>query len=163
MPWFNLACQLTYRCFIRPNELVCLKVSDVDLENGTVTIQSEHGKTGKKRLSILPYSIWDQMKELNLAATPGHFHVFSGLDYRPGLKRSCEHRIGRYFSKYIRPVLGFDNQLVFYSLKDTGITHFLQRGGSIGDAQYQAGHSKAAMTAQYIGTNKATIEALRQF
>ncbi len=162
MPWYHLACQLTYRCFIRPQELICLKVSDVDLQQGVVTIKSEHGKTGKKRQIILPYSLWDLTKELGLGSAPGHYHIFSSLDYRPGLKRSGENRLGRYFSSFVRPVLGFDTHLVFYSLKDTGITHFLQRGGSIGDAQYQAGHSKASMTAQYVGTNKATIEALRR-
>ncbi len=163
VPWYHLACQLAYRCFIRPKELVCLQVGDIDLEHGLVVVKPEHGKTGKKRQIILPYSLWDLFKTMGLAGFPPDHHVFSNANYSPGKKRSNQFRLGSYFSKFVRPALGFDTALVFYSLKDTGITHFLQQGGSIGDAQYQAGHSNASMTAQYIGTNKATIEALRSF
>ena len=162
-PWYHLAALLTYRCFIRPKELLGLRVGDVDTAQGFVHVRADNAKTGKTRRSVLPRDVWDRVRAIGLEDHPPGLYLFSGRRFIPGKTASGKGRLGEHFSKRIRPALGFDSRLVYYSLKDTGITHFLQAGGSIGDAQLQAGHSSSEMLSKYIGTNKESIQALRSF
>lgn len=50
-PDFLLACYLLYYCFIRPVEMTRLRISDINLAEGTITIPADASKTVRGRLS----------------------------------------------------------------------------------------------------------------
>jgi len=52
---YGLAARLQYGAGLRLNEVVSLRIKDIDLERGTVTVRQ--GKGGKDRMSILPKSL----------------------------------------------------------------------------------------------------------
>ncbi|WGU68560.1 site-specific integrase [Capnocytophaga canimorsus] len=51
---FYVFCMTTYYCFIRPAELKKLKVSDVDLQNGFITVSAEISKNRKTENVTIP-------------------------------------------------------------------------------------------------------------
>lgn len=58
---YGLAARLQYGAGLRLSEVMRLRVKDVDLERGTVTVRS--GKGDKDRMSVLPKSLAGRIKE----------------------------------------------------------------------------------------------------
>ncbi|NJM38900.1 MAG: integron integrase [Akkermansiaceae bacterium] len=52
---YGLAAKIQYGAGLRLSELIRLRIKDIDLERGTVTVRQ--GKGGKDRMSVLPRSI----------------------------------------------------------------------------------------------------------
>ena len=93
----------------------------------------------------------------------GDYYLFSGKDFVPGKEKIWSQRISDYWAKVVRPGCNFDEDVQFYSLKDTGITNMIASGIPVSFVQQQADHSSLAITSIYVGkTNKAS-EELRNF
>jgi len=58
---YVLAAKLQYGAGLRLSELVRLRIKDIDLERGTVTVRG--GKGDKDRTTVLPKSLLDEVKE----------------------------------------------------------------------------------------------------
>jgi integron integrase len=58
---YGLAARMQYGAGLRLSEVMRLRVQDVDLERGTVTVRQ--GKGGKDRMSVLPKSLVKEIKE----------------------------------------------------------------------------------------------------
>jgi len=58
---YKLAAQLQYGAGLRLSELVRLRIKDVDLERGTVTVRQ--GKGDKDRVTVLPKSLKEELTE----------------------------------------------------------------------------------------------------
>src|SRR5690606_34220920 len=56
---YALPARLQYGAGLRVSELVSLRVQDVDLERGTVTVRG--GKGGKDRMTVLPKSLREEL------------------------------------------------------------------------------------------------------
>lgn len=56
-PYFFLACELLYGCFIRPNELRHLKIEDVHLQHSKILVRGAFSKNGKDQYVTIPQSI----------------------------------------------------------------------------------------------------------
>ncbi|GIZ16657.1 hypothetical protein RCZ15_25940 [Capnocytophaga catalasegens] len=61
---FYIFCMTTYYCFIRPAELKKLKVGDVDLQNGFITISSEISKNRKTENVTIPNIFLEDLKNI---------------------------------------------------------------------------------------------------
>lgn len=55
---FLLACYMLYYCFIRPVEMVRLRIEDFNLKAGTITIPAECSKNKKKQTVIKKISFY---------------------------------------------------------------------------------------------------------
>lgn len=159
---YYLACLVVYRTWIRPGELMQLRVRDFELQRRRVRVPAQVAKAGRERFPVLPDDVLQPLAGHLQGARPSDF-AFGAVDLRPGSDPAPRHTLGERFRRRVRKSLGFDGRLVFYSLKDTGITHFLQAGGALGDAQYQAGHASPEQTVAYVGTNAETIRVLRSW
>ena len=58
---YGLAARMQYGAGLRLSEVMRLRVQDVDLERGTVTVRQ--GKGGKDRMSVLPRSLVKEIRE----------------------------------------------------------------------------------------------------
>lgn len=145
---FLLACYLLYYCFIRPVEMVRLRIEYFNLTAGTITIPAECSKNKKKQTVTVPKKVLMYALELGIFSEPIQYYIFSdGL--RPG-KNEINPKIFRDHWAKLRKPLGMRSEWKFYSLKDTGITEMLksQKVSTI-EVRDQARHSSLSITDIY--------------
>ena len=146
---------LCYCCFLRPKEIVSLKCNDIDLIKQVVHIRSEIAKNDNDSFRTIPDVIVPILRNLELSN--GGLYIFSGsgsdtpYEFSPGRTQVCSRKIAKYWDTYVRPACGFNQDLQFYSLKDSGVTKMLTEKIPINLVQKQADHSSVAMTAIYVG------------
>lgn len=146
---------LCYCCFLRPKEIVSLKCNDIDLIKQVVHIRSEIAKNDNDSFRTIPDVIVPILRNLELA--DGGLYLFSGsgsdtpYEFSPGKAQACSRKIAKYWDTHVRPACGFNQDLQFYSLKDSGVTKMLTEKIPINLVQKQADHSSVAMTAIYVG------------
>ncbi len=146
---------LCYCCFLRPKEIVSLKCNDIDLIKQVVHIRSEIAKNDNDSFRTIPDVIVPILRNLELSN--GGLYLFSGsgsdtpYEFSPGKTQVCSRKIAKYWDTHVRPACGFNQDLQFYSLKDSGVTKMLTEKIPINLVQKQADHSSVAMTAIYVG------------
>lgn len=146
--YFLLACYLLYYSFIRPVEMVRLKVENFNLKAGTITIPADCSKNKKKQTVTVPKKVLEYALELGIFSEPIQYFIFSdGL--RPG-RNEINPKIFRDHWGKLRKPLGLLKEWKFYSLKDTGITQMLKsKAVKTIEVRDQARHSSLAITDLY--------------
>ena len=145
---FLLACYLLYYCFIRPVEMTRLKIGDINLKAGTITIPAECSKNKKRQSVTVPKKVLKYALEIGIFSEPIQYFIFSdGL--RPG-RNEIDPKIFRDHWGKLRKPLGLRKEWKFYSLKDTGITEMLKshKVQTI-EVRDQARHSSLSITDIY--------------
>ncbi|MDR3351300.1 MAG: site-specific integrase [Prevotellaceae bacterium] len=157
-------CMMCYYCFLRPNEISYLKVSDVDLANQIILIRKEIAKNDKDSTRTIPDVMLPYIQPLQLNGNKEQY-LFSfdrQHQFVPGTKHANSREIARYWS-HLRKIIGIPKEVQFYSLKDTGITNMLADGVAANFVQGQADHSSLAITSIYAGTaTPASQEQIRK-
>lgn len=154
---FLLACLMEYYTYIRPNELYRVKVRFVNLAEQTVTIPAEISKNKKTAKVTLPRVVVDLMRELGVDRHRGDDFLFGkGLKCGPVLGNSKQ--FGRFWERHVACEGGIYPELekrdiVFYSLKNSGITDMLQRGVPSAVVRDQARHQDISTTEIYGRTS----------
>lgn len=145
---FLLACYLLYYCFIRPVEMVRLKIEDFNLKSGTITIPAECSKNKKRQTVTVPKKVLKYAIDLGIFAEPVQYFIFSD-HLMPGENEIDPKMFRDHWAKLRKP-LGLRKEWKFYSLKDTGITEMLRSNKvqSI-DVRDQARHSSLSITDIY--------------
>ena len=157
-PYFLLACQLLYNCFIRPVEMTRLKVGWVNVEAGTVSIPAEASKNRESMVVTLPKSVLYKMMDLGIFKSPSDDFLFS-KNLRPG-PQQIDTIIFRHHWNSLRSALGLRKEWQFYSLKDTGITEMLDKNIASITVRDQARHSSLAITEVYTRHQQRANEAV---
>jgi integrase len=138
------ACLIFY-CFIRPQELVRLKVSNINLVNRAVIIPGKASKNKKQEVVHIPDALMPILMKLDLNY-PGNFFVFAKNQQR-GIKEYAPTRIAEAWREFADHY-GIDKKI--YSLKHTGVGMALENGINIRDLQLQLRHSSLEMTQVYL-------------
>lgn len=149
--------QLCYRLFVRPKEILMLKVGNIDFGEGLVTIPASVAKNHRERVVAVPGEIMaylSTLKDLN----PRHY-VFSD-GYKPGTRLLTTRDTGRTWSR-MRDALGLPKSYQFYSLKDTGITEMLEQGVPAKYVKELADHHSLEMTERY--THKSNAKKILEY
>lgn len=155
---------LCYCCFIRPKEIALLKCSDIDLKNQVVHIRPEIAKNDNDSYRTIPNELMPVLRVLEYSHPDWYLfgqHPDAG-DFSPAPQKACSRKYAKWWDQHVRPDCGFDKDLQFYSLKDTGITNMLDEGIPINLVQQQADHSSVAMTAIYVGKKADASEKLKK-
>ena len=150
---FLLSCQMEYYTYIRPNELYRVKVKHLNFADQSVTIPSEISKNRKTAKVTLPTVVVELMQELGVDRHRGEDYLFGkGLKCGPVLGNAKQ--FGRFWDRHvvcddgIYPELG-KRGVVFYSLKNSGITDMLARGVPSSVVRDQARHQDLSTTEIY--------------
>lgn len=144
---YLLACYILYYCFIRPSEMVKLRLANISLSNQTIFVQDTISKNRKNGTITLPQKVIMLMLDLHTFDYPSHYFLFSE-GFRPGNKQVSEKIFRDWWLRHIRKKLGFPDSYKFYSLKDTGITNMLRQEDVL-SVRDQARHSSILMTDIY--------------
>lgn len=154
---FLLACMMEYYTYIRPNELYRVKVRFINLSEQTVTIPADISKNRKTAKVTLPTVVVDLMRELKVDRHRGDDYLF-GKGMKCGPKIGNERQFGRFWDRHVACDGGIypelkQRKVVFYSLKNSGITDMLARGVPSAVVRDQARHQDLSTTEIYGRTS----------
>lgn len=150
---------LFYSTGIRRDELVNIKVNDLDLDTGTIKIL---GKRNKERIIPIGCNVINEIRNHLLfrealtssSEKPNHFNTLfvtlKGLPVNPKLVYTIVH-------KYLS-LISSNNKLSPHVLRHTFATHMLDDGADINAIKEILGHSSLAATQVYTHN---TIEKLK--
>ena len=146
-PYMLLASYILYYCFIRPAEMVRLKLKNINLSKQTIFVEDTISKNRKDGVITLPTKVINLMLDLKIFDSPNDYYLFSD-NMRPGKVERSEKMFRDWWSRHIRKDLKLPVKYKFYSLKDTGITNML-RHYDVLSVRDQARHSSILMTDIY--------------
>jgi integrase len=163
-PNFLAIMLIEYYCLLRPNEILYLKISDIDLERRIIRVDEENAKNDNTSYRTIPDILNPFLENLLLSGDKDNY-VFSDdkhYNFAPGKHHMNPRKISKYWSK-LRDKFGFAMNYKFYSLKDTGIIDLLEAGVSPEDVRDQADHYDLSVTSVYARHIKPTgSEAIRK-
>lgn len=148
---FVCVMKLCYRLFIRPKEIMMLKIGDIDFKNGMLTISSKVAKNHHERVLGVPEEIMAYFN--TISGCDPSMYIFSEK-YKPGKVAKNARDIGRTWS-IMRKELKLPASYQFYSLKDTGITEMLEAGVPPKYVKELADHHSLEMTERYTHRSEA--------
>lgn len=158
-PQLWLAILFQYYCFIRPGELRQLKVADLDLQQGSVTIRNEISKNKRTQVVRIPDPFLKILSEKRVMdSSPSDFVIT--ISGKPGPNIVGKNYLRSHFNR-IRTILGLPRDHKFYSWKHTGA---LKAAGTIpiNDLKLQLRHKDLSTTDRYLRQMKVTdSEALK--
>lgn len=143
---------LAYGAGLRLSEVIDLQVRDINLYERTIHIRN--GKGDKRRFTILPDKLWNQLK-MYLQERQLMDYVFKS------------NRGGKLHSRTVQKV--FQNALkktdltipaTFHTLRHSFATHLLENGTDIRFIQELLGHSSLKTTQIYTHVTKRMIERI---
>jgi len=155
---FDVACQLTYYCFIRSTEMVNLKAYMIDLSKNSIFIPETISKNKKSSYITIPQQL-HQVLKIHLANCNLNDYIFSEK-FRPGKEKINIRKIQSAWD-ILRSDLGFESKYQFYSYKDTGITDLLMSGVPAIKVRDQARHYDIKITELYTSRNLGCDETIR--
>lgn len=158
---FLLACLMEYYCFIRPIEMVQLRVSFVDVRKRQLFVPGTISKNKRDYMVGLNDAVLGLMVELGVLSVPGDWFLF-GRNFRPSAVEADGRIFRDYFVK-VRRAMGWPLSLQFYSLKDAGIRDLANAEGIV-VARDQARHADIETTNRYLKQHALTAqEATKRF
>ena len=150
---FLLACMMEYYTYIRPNELYRVKVRLINFAEQSITVPAEISKNRKTAKVALPAVVVNLMLELGINQHKGDDYLF-GERMKCCSKMGNPRQFGRFWSRHVACKDGIYPELgkygvVFYSLKNSGITDMLERGIPSAVVRDQARHQDLSTTEIY--------------
>lgn len=159
---YLVICMLCYCCLMRPKEISMLKCSDIRLDSQMVLVRGEIAKNDNTSSRTIPDVMMQYVHRLDLSNPKLFlFGNHSHFDFSPGKTAVPERKIATFWNRCVREECGFPMEVMFYSLKDTGITNMAAAGVPVSFIQQQADHSSLAMTSIYCQRSGKATEELK--
>lgn len=150
-------CMSIYYAFIRKTELSKIKVANINLEKGYITVLASNAKNKKTENVTIPNALQPYLEKHLKNAKPTDY-LFSHDNFKAGPKKLTPKKISDQWAKF-RKQYNIPLQYQFYSLKDTGITDLLNSGIPAIKVRDQARHHDLKITESYTQRN-ATFDAI---
>jgi integrase/recombinase XerC len=145
--------EVFYSTGMRIDELVRLRMNDIDFAAGTVRVM---GKGGRERLGVLGRPALEALRAYRNALPPGLEPpaVFAGPRGTPLSARGIQLLLKSYLA-----YCGLDPRITPHKLRHTFATHLLNHGADLRSVQELLGHASLSTTQIYTAV---TAERLRQ-
>ena len=161
-----LAVSLCYYCAIRPAELRRLKIEDIILDKGIITMQGSQTKNKENAIITIPLILLPFLLSLHLDDYPEHYFVFGSRSLRPGAKRCGRDTISKRHKKALQELhkLNFIEDIEgksFYSWKDTAAKDLINQDINILELKQHFRHKKISTTQKYMQENLGVISKIR--
>lgn len=142
---------LTLDTGIRPNEMCCLEISDLDLEHAELKIRPSISKTRVARVLPLSYQTVEILRNLILIRKENwNNHIFLSIDGNKFSIDAWETRLKKYSKK-----IGY--KFTPYDLRHTFAIMYLKNGGNAFALQKLLGHTDLTMTKRYVNFVQSDI------
>ena len=146
-PNYLIICKLVYNTLLRPKEIRMLRISDVLLEQKTVRVRSEVAKNQKERIVPLTQELVDDFMRIGVDKAMADHYLFSEK-LCPGKNKISDAYMRKYWDK-MRKRLKLSENMVLYSLRDSGMTDMIKNGIDPLSVQQLADHHSLEMTTIY--------------
>lgn len=140
-----------YYGFMRPIELVRLKVKHIDLKNRIILTRAGMTKNRKQMPVVITSQLLPVIESMKLEQYPGEWYVFS-RDLRPGDKQIWRNRVSELHTEVLRELEMYNGELTMYSWKHTGNCNAYRAGVDIKSLQMQNRHHNLEMTEKYLSS-----------
>jgi integrase len=149
-----LAISLCYYCALRPAEIRRLKVQDVDLKVGIITLDGTNTKNKNLARITMPNHLVAFCKEIGIKKHPAHYHLM-GYQLRPGLEPCGFNAIRRTHLKVLRELEKYKllvdiKNKSFYSWKDTAARDMIEEGVNAAALMRHFRHASLETTQKYL-------------
>lgn len=148
-PQLYFACMIEYYCFIRPGkELRLLKVGDINLKDGLITVRQENAKNKTKQIVTMPEQLINICIEFGIDRADKSLFVFGKhkmFNSRPWSVNMLAYRFNK-----CRDALNLTKGYKFYSWKHTGASRLHMSGISMRELMDQLRHTKLEATQHYL-------------
>jgi site-specific recombinase XerD len=142
---FLIVLKLVYSALIRPKEITCLMVGDVDFENKTVCVNGSVSKNHNTRYIALTDEI---LNDLGYIKDCKKDMFLCSQTMMPGYTQAHRSKYQKLWDK-LRLKLKLENTMQMYSLRDSGITDMLKAGIDPLTVKQHADHHSLEMTSIY--------------
>jgi integrase len=138
-----------YYTFIRPVELLRIKIKDID-EAGKVIIVRSHQSKNKRQMPVtIPEGLDPFLEEMNLKQYNPNFLLFAkGL--KPGQEVLSRKSVTDRHTKALKKCGVYDGEVTMYSWKHLGNCNAYKAGADIKALQLQNRHHSLEMTDKYL-------------
>jgi site-specific recombinase XerD len=143
--------QVAYGCGLRLNELLHLRVRDID--SARMVVHVRQGKGAKDRLVPLALRLLQELRAYWLGYRP-HTWLFPGQ--RPDGTLSAGNRQRR-FAALVRPV-GLSKRSSLHTLRHSYATHLLEAGVDVLTLKALLGHRSLNTTARYLHVSTQRLQ-----
>jgi len=144
-----LACMIQYYCFIRPGkELRLLRIGDIDLRQGVITVRQENAKNKLRQVVTMPQQLIDICYEYDIDKADKSLYIF-GKRKRFNIRAVSVNMLRWRFNKF-RDRLNLSKGYKFYSFKHTGASALHISGISMRELMDQLRHTNLDATQHYL-------------
>ena len=147
LAYHNL-CLFAFYCLVRRTEITKLKVENIVLKNSIIYITNNQSKNHRNFSITITNDLLPYLAH-HIRKAKSDDYIFSANGFLPGPEKLTPKKISDTWSNY-RKAIKFNKKYQWYSLKDTGITNFLQLGIPTIDVKNQARHYSIVQTEKYI-------------
>ncbi len=159
-------CLIQYCCHYRPTEIHKMRFRDVDLQQGLIYLDSGRTKDKDNRVATIPQSFRRFFDLDFFTRCPANYFIF-GEGWKPGTKKAAKQVAFRRHQKILQDLqregkLTDLTGLVYYSWKDTGMTHALEKVSLLAVPD-QAGHRNSQVTLRYRHKEEVNAEYQDKF
>ena len=149
----KLLLSLAYGAGLRVSEVVALKVQDLDFEELTIHIKQAKGQ--KDRISVMPESLVNDLKNLVAGKAKNDF-IFASERGGKLTTRTAQ----KVFENALQ-VSGIKKDATFHSLRHSFATHLLENGTDIRYVQELLGHQNIRTTQRYTQVTNPQLKNIK--
>jgi integrase len=144
---YLIVLKLIYNALIRPAEIRKLKIENLDLKKGLITVPAAVAKNKKQRIVTLTNDLIEDFKNMSLEQYPPAYYILGSL-LMPCKTMFNESYLRKYWS-IIRCELKLPKEMQQYSLRDTGMFDMIKNGMDDLSVMQHANHHSLEMTTIY--------------
>ena len=154
-PKHKLIIELTYGSGLRVSEIIKLKTSDLNLDQGIISVKC--GKRRKDRNTIIPKNLIEEIKLYLKSRKDSKPYLFPGLGENQHLSVRSVQKIVKHAAK----LAGINKRVYVHALRHSFATHLLESGVDIKNIAELLGHNRLDTTMIYLHTSTAHLKNIR--
>lgn len=150
-PMLWLCCQFLYYCYIRPGELRLLKIGDIDIERGVITVRGSISKNKKTEVVVIPKPFLAVLQQYKISQLETTLYVI-GTKHIGSKQPIGTNWIGARHRKVLK-TLGYEvgvHNYTFYGYKHTSVINAVLGGMPLVQLQRQLRHSSLEQMKNYM-------------
>lgn len=135
--------------FIRPIEVLRIKVGQVDSKKWRIVVHADQAKTSKARVLEIPVGLREIVSKMGLEKLPPEYFLFS-RGMQPGPVALSRNAVTENFRRWVKVPLKLGVNQTLYAYKHRGNATAFKLGISVDAIRRQNGHATESQTRTYL-------------